>query len=86
MQLVIDPRGEVRCLYGEEINLMALGALSISRVSFVEPDATGQWWAELSPVGGPRLGPFNRRNQALDAEREWLECHWLGTDQHQPLG
>jgi hypothetical protein len=39
MRLVIDARGVVRCLYGEEIELAALGSLSISRASQVEPDA-----------------------------------------------
>ena len=77
MQLVIDGRGNVRCLYGEVFDLHSLGSLSIRRASHVEPDADGQWWAELAPVGGPLLGPFVLRTQALDAERQWLETHWL---------
>ena len=77
MQLVIDKQGEVRCLYGEVFDLHCLGALSIRRASHVEPDADGQWWAELTPVNGPMLGPFNLRTHALDAERQWLETHWL---------
>jgi hypothetical protein len=28
-------------------------------------------------VGGPVLGPFDRRSDALEAERDWLERHWL---------
>ena len=31
----------------------------------------------LAPWGGPRLGPFPKRSQALEAERQWLEQHWL---------
>jgi hypothetical protein len=31
----------------------------------------------LAPVKGPRLGPFDRRSQALDSERAWLEHYWL---------
>ena len=77
MQLVVDPRGTVRALYGEVIDLASLGALSIRRASHVEPDAEGQWLADLSPVGGPTLGPFARRSEALDAEQSWLEEHWL---------
>ena len=77
MQLRIDPGGGVRCLYGELIDLHALGPATIRRASRVEPDAEGKWWAELSPVGGPTLGPFEQRSQALDAERRWLEEHWL---------
>ena len=79
MQLVVDPQGAVHCVYGEAIDLATLGRLSIRRASRVEPDADGKWWAELAPVGGPTLGPFPRRGQALEAERAWLEEHWLPT-------
>ncbi|MCE9534619.1 MAG: hypothetical protein K8T89_26390 [Planctomycetes bacterium] len=77
MNLVIDPSGGIRCVYGEGIDLSALGSLTITRASYVEPDASGAWWAELLPVGGPRLGPFARRSDALAAEQCWLEAHWL---------
>ena len=77
MQLTITPEGIVRCLYGEELDLHALGQLCITRGSHVEPTADGQWTADLSPVSGPVLGPFAQRSQALDAERTWLEQHWL---------
>ena len=77
MQLLIDPRGGVRCLYTEVIDLAALGAVAIRRASHVEPAADGGWWADLTPVRGPRLGPFERRSQALAAEQAWLEQHWL---------
>ena len=77
MQLVIHVDGRIRCLYDESLALDQLGQLQIQRGSHVEPDATGQWQADLSPVGGPLLGPFARRSQALAAERQWLETHWL---------
>jgi hypothetical protein len=77
MQLRVDPDGSVRCLYAEAIDLATLGALTIRRASHVEPDAEGLWWADLSPVGGPVLGPFPARTAALQAERAWLEAHWL---------
>ena len=77
MNLVIDPQGRVQCLYTEALDLAALGSVSIRRASHVEPDEEGRWWADLSPVGGPRLGPFNRRSLALDAERVWLEGNLL---------
>jgi len=76
MQMVIDPCGGVRCLYGEEIDLHLLGKLSIQRASHVEPNE-GVWQADLSPAGGPFLGPFKRRTDALQAEIDWLETHWL---------
>jgi hypothetical protein len=78
MHLVIEPGGVVRCIYGEEIDLHALGVLAISRASQVEPDDKGRWRADLAPVGGPVLGPFDRRSEALRAERRWLEERWLG--------
>lgn len=80
MQLIILPRGTVRCVYGETIPLSRLGRLTIERGSHVEPDATGQWFADLAPVLGPRLGPFAVRSEALRAEAAWLEAHWLGAE------
>ena len=77
MQIVVHPDGSLRTLYDETINLAALGALSISRASHVEPDDVGRWWADLAPVNGSRLGPFDRRSDALKAEQEWLEANWL---------
>jgi hypothetical protein len=77
MNLVIDFTGTVRCLYAEAIDLAALGRLAISRGSRVEPDSQGEWFADLAPVGGPRLGPFPRRSDALNAEARWLDAQWL---------
>jgi hypothetical protein len=77
MELLIRPGGLVRCIYGEAIELHELGQPHITRASTVEPDAEGHWWADLSPVQGPRLGPFAKRQQALDAEQQWLSRYWL---------
>jgi hypothetical protein len=77
MQLLIDPSGNIRCLYGEMLDLTVLGHLAVRRASFVEPDICGNWFADLSPVSGPCLGPFVRRSEALEAERRWLEDNWL---------
>ena len=77
MELMITPAGIVRAIYGEEIPLAALGPLSITRASTVEPTPDGQWLAELAPVGGPALGPYARRSDALSAEVDWLRRHWL---------
>jgi hypothetical protein len=75
MQLRVDLRGQVTCLYSEAIDLASLGQLSICRASHVEPDDRGQWWADLGPVAGPRLGPHAKRSDALAAEQSWLEEH-----------
>ncbi len=77
MQIVIEPGGAARCVYGEEIDLQALGSPTITRASHIEPDEHGRWYADLAPVNGPSLGPFAHRSEALDAEQEWLVHHWL---------
>lgn len=77
MDLLIEPSGTVRCVFGEEIDLGQLGRLSIRRGSHVEPTPDGQWAADLSPVNGPLLGPFPTRTAALNAEVTWLQENWL---------
>jgi hypothetical protein len=78
MQLIVGLGGAVRCIYSEEIDLTTLGSPTITRASHVEPDQQGRWLADLSPVGGPVLGPFDHRSEALAAELAWLETKWLG--------
>ena len=77
MDLVIDTRGGLRCIYAEAIDLRALGRVSVERGSRVEADECGRWFADLSPVNGPKIGPFDYRSQALTAEHNWLREHWL---------
>ena len=59
MDLLILPDGTVRAIYAEDIDLTNLGPALISRASHVEPDSRGRWLADLGPVGGPVLGPFD---------------------------
>jgi hypothetical protein len=33
--------------------------------------------ADLAPVGGPVLGPYQRRSEALAAEAAWVGEQWL---------
>jgi hypothetical protein len=77
MHLVIDTQGMGHCLYNEAIDLSALGDLIIRRASQVEADEWGRWWADMKPLHGPRLGPFDRRSEALAQEQAWLENNWL---------
>ncbi|MEZ5941358.1 MAG: hypothetical protein R3C18_08210 [Planctomycetaceae bacterium] len=77
MQILILPDGSLRCVYAEAIDLNLLGSPAIQRASHVEPDAQGAWHADLAPVGGPLLGPFTQRSDALRAEMAWLDEHWL---------
>lgn len=75
MQMHIDSHGRIVGVYSEAIDLSALGVVSIRRASHVEPDEQGRWFADLSPVAGPKLGPFTLRSDALQAEQSWLELH-----------
>ena len=77
MQLVVDPNGRVRCVYDEAIDLRQIGRLAVCRGSLVEPNDQALWSADLAPVGGPCLGPFRHRSDALKAERQWLDANWL---------
>ena len=74
MELVVGSDGVARCIYDEELDLREIGTLKITRASHVEPDAEGCWWADMGPVGGPMLGPFTSRSEALRAERGWLNA------------
>jgi hypothetical protein len=77
IELRIEASGEVRAIYSEQLDVRCLGSVSIRRGSYVEPTAAGQWSADLGPVGGPVLGPFDHRSQAIAAEIRWLRIHWL---------
>ena len=79
MHLVVQPTGDVACIYDESLDLTSLGQLQIRRASHVEPNVQGEWLADMSPVAGPMLGPFANRSQALAAERAWLDEHWLAS-------
>jgi hypothetical protein len=73
----IRPDGVVRFVYDDALRgLLALGQATIRRASRVEPTPDGQWTADLGPMDGPVLGPFETRAVALDTERAWLEHHF----------
>lgn len=75
--LIIDTDATVLCVYSEVIPLDQLGRPKIERASHVEPTSEGGWTADLTPMNGPKLGPFQNRTEALHAEVAWLESHWL---------
>jgi len=72
MELVVGVDGVARCIYDEALDLREIGKLQITRASHVEPDLDGNWFADMGPSGGPLLGPFRSRTDALGAERGWL--------------
>ena len=75
MELLVRRDGTACSVYGEELDFARLGEVQIRRASTVEPDERGLWWADLSPVYGPKLGPFTLRSLALEAEVAWLRLH-----------
>ncbi len=74
-EIVIGPNGDAQSIYDEAFDLSCLGEVQIQRASFVEPNERGRWFADLSPVHGPMLGPFDKRSLALEAEVTWLRLH-----------
>ncbi len=75
--VVVARDGCLSSIYCESIDFKALGRTQIRRASNVEPTEDGQWLADLSPVEGPLLGPFENRSQAIAAEVRWLRDHWF---------
>ncbi len=66
-------------IHDDRLNFMKrLGKTEIKRASHVEPNADSMWEADLSPVNGPVLGPFNTRQEAIDAELAYLRQHVIG--------
>jgi hypothetical protein len=66
--------GHVQFVYSDDLaDLLDEGTVAVCRVSHVEFDNDLKGWtADMSPVDGPVLGPFNTRAEGLVAEREWL--------------
>ena len=77
MEIRVPPKGPSLCIYSDTLPLSEIGKLTITRASHVEPDDLGRWIADLSPVDGPKLGPFELRSAAIKAEVDWLRKHWL---------
>jgi len=44
---------------------------------FTESELVALWFADMSPVGGRTLGPFQTKAAALAAEVEWIERYAL---------
>ena len=71
--LMISPTGEISFIHSDDlVEFLELGLATIRRVSHVEPVGT-EWLVDMKPCGGPTLGPFRLRGEALAAEVAWLE-------------
>lgn len=80
VRISVNADGTLSFLYTDvavDAGLLALGDVSITRASHVEPwrDSGTLWGADMAPVDGPLLGPFARRQEALAAEVAWLRDH-----------
>jgi len=74
VKIKINPDGTAVMIYTEDIDVAEIGDVrSITRVSTVEPTSGNQWAADMRPIGGPVIGTFNKRSDALTAEVNWIE-------------
>ena len=74
----VRPDGVIHCIYDDSLlPLLKQGHADIKRASTVEPTPDGRWQADLSPVGGPVLDSCETRAEALAAEINWLNLHFL---------
>ena len=72
MAMIIATPPKMQFVYNDKLrSLLELGQAGVLRASHVEPQGIN-WIADLSPVNGPVLGPFELRQDALDAEVAWL--------------
>lgn len=62
LKVTFDTDGTGHCLYGELIDLRAVGTLECRRASHIEFDAGSQQWQVLTPDRGTVLfsSPFRR--------------------------
>lgn len=81
----IGPDGLLKFVYHDGLAaLQQLGETLIARASHVEPAPQLGWTADLTPSGGPILGPYPLRSQALDAEVTWLDQFFQSFEKVQP--
>lgn len=71
IQIVVSG-DQIRFIHQDDlVEMLLVGKSTTRRASHVELSQDG-WNADLRPVNGPVLGPFARRDAALQAEAQWL--------------
>lgn len=76
--IVTVSQGKATFVYDDDlVGLLNEGRAEIRRASHVEPTGEGGWSADMTPVGGPVLGPFPLRQEALAAEVSWIRANVL---------
>jgi hypothetical protein len=74
-KILISPDGKtIQFIYNDETRgFLDEGQSTIFRASHVEPNVNNKWEADMTPVKGPILGPFDTREEALLAEVKWIQ-------------
>lgn len=71
--ITILPDGTLKFIWTDDLaDLLTEGNAEIVRASHVEPVGT-EWQADMGPSNGPILRGFTRRQDAIDAEVQWLK-------------
>lgn len=77
VEVVIQSDGSVVMIHDDDLFRLLSGVfvLDTRRAAHVEPTASGRWGVDVGPVTGradQTVGVFERRDEALSAERAWL--------------
>ncbi len=73
VELLVQPDGNIRCLYTDLIDLSALGTLHVNRASHVEFNDSDQTWSVRLADTGEVIGKgFKTRTEALEFEVNYL--------------
>jgi hypothetical protein len=79
LSINVRPDGSLAAIHDDALaGLCDQGHAAVRRASHVEPVDGGEqvnWQADMSPVGGPVLGPYRLRSDALAAEVAWLRAN-----------
>lgn len=76
LDVLVDAKGTLKFVYNDALKpLLTLGEGKIRRASHVEPTSDNRWTADMAPVGGPILGPYATRAEALEHEVDWLRAN-----------
>ena len=78
MTIIFGTDGHLRFIYDDATKRLVDDFTTnavIRRASNVEPTHDGQWEADMALAGGPVLGPYEDRGDALSEERAWLNLN-----------
>jgi hypothetical protein len=71
--IAISQEGVATFVWSDDLaKLKTEGECKIERVSNVEPNEQSEWMADMMLIGGPILGPFETRQEAIDAELRYI--------------